>query len=115
MTHRRERVGHELTQRIARILGERVSDPRLRSVTIVEVSASPDASFARVFYRTLGEREEVALALERAKPFIRRCLAQGLRLRRVPELDFRYDPSADHGARVDAILKELREGADKEV
>ncbi len=113
--HRRERVSHELTQRIARILEERVSDPRLRSVTIVEVSASPDASFARVFYRTLGEREEAGQALERAKPFIRRCLAQGLRLRRVPELDFRYDPSADSGARVDAILKELREGAEKEV
>ena len=115
MRHRPERIANELAQRLATILGERVSDPRLRRVTIVEVRAAADASFARVFYRTLDDREELAQVLERAKPFIRRCLAEGLRLRRVPELDFRYDPAADQGARVDAILKELREGGEEEV
>ena len=86
MNHRRERVGREFRQRLANILERRVSDPRLRRVTVIEVRSAPDASFARVFYRTLGDREEAAQALDKAKPFIRRCLAEGLRLRRVPEL-----------------------------
>jgi ribosome-binding factor A len=114
MSHRRERIGHDIAHRLARILAERVSDPRLAGLTIVEVRPSPDASYARVFYRTLGDREPAEQALEKAKPFIRRCLAEGLRLRQVPELDFRYDTTADQGARVDAILKEIREGAKEE-
>jgi ribosome-binding factor A len=115
VNHRPARISTDLARRLATILSERVSDPRLRQVTIVEVRAAPDASFARVFYRTLEDREELAQVLERAKPFIRRCLAEGLKLRRVPELDFRYDPAEDEGARVEAILKELREGGEEEV
>ena len=114
MSHRRERVASDIAHRLARILGERVSDPRLAGLTIVEVRPSPDASFARVFYRTLDDREQAEQALEKAKPFIRRCLGEGLRLRQVPELDFRYDTTADQGARVDAILEEIREGAKEE-
>ena len=108
--HRRERLGHELTQRLARILEHRVSDPRLEGLTVVDVQAAPDASFARVYYRTLGDREQAAEALEKAKPYIRRRLAEGLKVRRVPELDFRYDRAQDSGARVDELLRELAEG-----
>lgn len=114
MSYRRERLAHDLTFRIAQILKQRVADPRLRQVTVVEVRPAADASFARVFYRTHGDREDVAGALDRAKPYIRRCLAERLSLRRVPELDFRYDPSEDHGARVDQILRELSEGSEDE-
>ena len=87
MSHRRQRIGHDLAHRLARILTEKVSDPRLEMLSIVEVQSAPDGSFARVFYRTLGDRDrdEVARALESAKPFIRRCLGENLRLRRVPE------------------------------
>jgi ribosome-binding factor A len=110
VSHRSARLGHELTQRLAQILEHRVSDPRLRGLVIVDVTAAPDASFARVYYRTLGDREQAAQALDKAKPYIRRRLAQGLKLRRVPELDFRYDRSQDSGSRVDEILRELGEG-----
>ena len=109
MSHRSARLGHELTQRLAQILEHRVSDPRLRGLVIVDVTAAPDASFARVYYRTLGDREQAAQALDKAKPYIRRLLAEELPLRRVPELDFRYDPAADSGARVDEILREIAE------
>lgn len=112
MSRRGERISHGLLQRVAEILGQRVSDPRLKDVTVVEVKAAPDASFARVYYRTYGEREDAARALEKAKPYIRRCLAQELPLRRVPELDFRYDPAQDTGARVEQILRELEPSGD---
>ena len=109
MSHRKGRLASDLAQRIARILATRVSDPRLEGVTVVNVDAAPDGSFARVFYRTFGDQEAAAEALAKAKPYIRRRLGEGLRLRRVPELDFRYDPSQAQGARVDEILRELAE------
>jgi len=107
MSRRQERVGRELHNRLAEIIGQRVSDPRLRDVTITGVKTSPDFSYVRVFFRTLGDREQAAEAFIRAKPFIRRCLGQEIQLRRVPELDFRLDESLDSAARIDEILKEL--------
>jgi ribosome-binding factor A len=107
MSHRKERVGRALRQQIAEILAARVRDPRLSSVTVVEVRPSPDFSFARVFYRTLHEPAAVAAALEGAKPFIRHCLAEVSSLRRVPELDLRLDTSLERAARVDAVLSEI--------
>jgi ribosome-binding factor A len=110
MSRRAERLSHGLQRRLAEILEHRMSDPRLEGLTVVEVKASPDASFARVFYRTLDtDREPAAQALAKAKSYIRRLLAEELPLRRVPELDFRYDPAADSGARVDQILREIAE------
>lgn len=107
MSQRRTRVAQELRDRIAQILTREVRDPRLELMTVTGLDISPDLSFARVFYRTLGDREAADRALRKAKPFIRRHLAEGLPLRRVPELDFRWDESADRAERVDRILEDL--------
>jgi ribosome-binding factor A len=106
-SHRRQRVAHELQARLAEILSLRVGDPRLDGVIVSAVETTPDFSLARVFVRGFGDREAGLEALERAAPFIRRCLGQGLRLRRVPELDFRLDESLERAERVEEILREL--------
>ena len=48
-------------------------------------------------------------ALERATPFLRRHIGSRLRLRRVPELDFRFDESVAHQDRIEQVLRDLRE------
>ncbi len=110
MSHRQERVAHDLRKRLAQIIEQRVEDPRLRDVTITGVKTSADFSYVRVFFRTLGDREQATRAFHKAKPFIRRCLGDAGGLRRVPELDFRIDKSLDSAARIDEILKELETG-----
>ncbi len=102
-----ERVARELRDKLASIVEERVSDPRLRGVSIIEVRPSPDLSYARVFYRTLGDPREAERALGKAKPFLRRCLAENLRLRRVPELDLRHDPTVESAQRIEHLLSEI--------
>jgi len=108
-TRTTQRVARELRDRLAEILETLVSDPRLEGVSIVEVRPSPDLSFARVFYRTWGDPAETDAALQKAKPFIRRCLGEGLSLRRVPEIDLRLDASAETAARIDGVLKQIAE------
>jgi ribosome-binding factor A len=110
VSHRKQRVASEIRQRLARVLAERVSDPRLAQVSILEVRPSPDFSYARVFFRTLGDRAQAEAALDGARPFLRRCLADGMQLRHVPELDFRYDESPERAGRVEQILDELASG-----
>jgi ribosome-binding factor A len=107
MKHRRERVAQEIRERLAEIVERRAADPRLAGVAITGVELSRDCSFARVFYRSLDPEEETAIALDRAKPFLRRSLARGLELRRVPEIGFVPDRSVERGARVEELLQEI--------
>jgi ribosome-binding factor A len=56
-----------------------------------------------------AQRRDTARALERATPFIRREVGGALRLRRVPEIEFRFDESIAHQDRIEQILRDLHE------
>ena len=89
-----------------------VRDPGIGFITLTRVKVSPDLQVARVFYTSLGDpqaRGETARALERATPFFRRQIGSRLRLRRVPEIEFRFDDTIQHQDRIEQILRDLRE------
>ncbi len=107
MSHRRARVASELREALADLLQREVRDPRLAFVTIVDVELAPDFSLARAYWRCAGSAGDAERALDHARPYLRRLLAERISLRRVPELAFRRDDSLERGARVEAILSEL--------
>jgi len=89
-----------------------VHDPGIGFITLTRVQVSPDLQMARVFYTTLGDakaRQETARALDRATPFFRRQIGGRLRLRRVPEFEFRFDESVAQQDRIEQILRDLHE------
>ncbi len=112
MKHSRERVAQDLRVRLGEIILTKVSDPRLEHVSISEVKPSSDLSVARVYFRALGDAERARQGIERAKPFIRRCLAEEVRMRRVPELIFVLDKTLEDAERLESILREVRVGDD---
>src|SRR5262249_28322516 len=115
MKHSAARLAQEIHGRLAQILRERTADPRLELLSLTEVKVAPDASFARIFYRTLGDKAETVAALEKAKPYLRRRLAGELRVRRVPELDFRPDDTLDRAEHLEGVLRDLaRERSDRD-
>ena len=106
-----EQIRIELTQLIAR----EVHDPGIGFITLTRVSVTPDLQLARVYYTSLGDekaQQETGKALHRASPFLRRQVAQRIRLRRVPELEFFYDKSVAQYDRVEQILQEIKAEAD---
>ena len=111
--HRPDRVGDQIREELSSLLtrGE-LHDPGIGFITLTRVQVSADLQNARVFYTTLGDekaRRETARALERATPFVRRQIGSRLRLRRVPEFEFRFDESIAHQDRIEQILRELHE------
>ena len=111
--HRPDRVGEEIRDVIADVLtrGE-VHDPGIGFITLTRVQVTPDLQIARVFYTSLGDpkaRKETAKALDRATSFFRRQIGGRLRLRRVPELEFRFDESIAQQDRIEQILRDLHE------
>jgi ribosome-binding factor A len=111
--YRPDRVGDQIREALSEMMtrGE-VHDPGIGFVTFTRVKVSPDLQLARVFYTTLGDaaaRRETSRALERATPFVRRRLGATLRLRRVPEIEFRFDEAIEHQDRIEQILRDLHE------
>jgi ribosome-binding factor A len=113
MSHRPARVGDRIRQELSNLLSRgAVHDPGIGFVTITRVTVSADLQVARVYYTTLGDeaaRRDTAKALARATPFLRRQVGGRLQLRRVPEMEFRFDESIGHQDRVEQILRELQE------
>jgi ribosome-binding factor A len=111
--YRPNRVADQIRQELSELLtrGE-VHDPGIGFITLTRVQVSPDLQMARVFYTTLGDakaRQETARALVRATPFFRRQVGGRLRLRRVPEFEFRFDESVAQQDRIEQILRDLHE------
>jgi ribosome-binding factor A len=111
--HRPDRVGDQIRETLSEMLSRgAVHDPGIGFLTITRVKVSADLQMARVFYTTLGDdkaRRETARALERATPFFRRQVGARLQLRRVPELEFRFDQSIAHQDRIEQILRDLHD------
>ena len=111
--HRPDRVGDQIRQELSELLSRgAVHDPGIGFITLTRVKVSPDLQLARVYYTSMGDekaRRETARALERATPFFRRQVGGRLQLRRVPELQFRFDESVGHQDRIEQILRDLHE------
>jgi len=111
MGYRPVRVGEQIRDLLSEMLtrGD-ARDPGIGFITLTRVQVTPDLQLARVFYTSLGDpdaRTNTARALARAAPFFRRQVAGRLRLRRAPELEFRFDESIGHQDRIEQILRDL--------
>lgn len=111
MTRRTERVSSIIQQEISDLLREQVNDPRLTSlISITKVSTSPDLKHAKVFISTLGDKvnkNEILQGFTAASGFLRRQLANRLKLKHMPELSFHLDNSIERGAEVLRLIEQV--------
>jgi ribosome-binding factor A len=110
--YRPDRVADQIRAEISQLLAREVHDPGVGFLTVTRVQVSPDLQLARVYYTTIGsdtQRRATVKALQRAIPFLRYQIGKRLRLRRVPVLEFFFDKSVEHQARVEELLREIHE------
>ena len=111
-SHRPERVSEVVRQTVSTFLAGEARDPRIGFVTVTGVEVTPDLSHAKVRVSVLGTDAERELSLEglaSAAGHLRSQLARTLATRIAPELVFTLDRGLDHAARIDRVLKELKE------
>lgn len=115
-SHRNERVSEALREELGELIAYELSDPRIGDATVTEVLLSPDMRHAQVRLHLAdgsGTEEETIRALDGARHFLRRQLAERLSLFRVPELHFETDISAS-AARLGRLLKRIQRGRPRE-
>jgi ribosome-binding factor A len=109
-SQRQLRVAEEVRHALAAVFArEEFRDPDLQGlhVTVTEVRASPDLKHMTAFVSGLGRdvTKEQFAGLRRVAPFLKRQVAQMVRLRAAPDLHFQPDTALDYAMKIDAVLK----------
>ena len=104
--------------KIARVLLRDMRDPRLGFITISRVVLDRELFRCKVYWSIIGDekvRRLNEMALEHGRKFIQHEVAEVLSTRRVPRLEFLFDPSIAGSIRIQGIIDELnREREERE-
>ncbi len=109
--HRSRRVSTAVKEELSEIIGFELSDPRLVTVDVTDVTVSPDSRHAMVKVSLGGndhDQRQAMAALENARNYLRHELASRLSLRKTPELHFEPDHYPDAATRVEILLKRAK-------
>lgn len=112
-SQRQLRVGEDLRHHLASILMRQETHiPELDkvSITVSEVSVSPDLSSARVYVMTLGgqDMDRVLPLLNQYAPVLRHEVAGRVHLRRLPVFKFVRDASYDNADRMARLFSGIQ-------
>ncbi len=110
MSIKQDRMGDRIRAILSELLLREVADPRLKNVTITEVTVDAELMYANVYVNALGDEsrhEEVMSGLGRAKGFLRREVGKRVRLRTLPELHFHWDETLERGERLNQLISSL--------
>ncbi len=114
-SQRQLRVGEDLRHQLSAILMRHETHiPELDgvSITVSEVSVSPDLSAARVYVMTLGgaEMDTVLPVLNQYAPALRHAVARKTHLKRMPAFKFVSDDSFETADKMARLFEGIRAG-----
>ena len=110
--NRLNRIDEELKKELSQIISFELKNPEATGlISVTKVKITPDLKYAKVYVSMLNSKnEEKKLeALKQSAGFMRSLIAKRVNLRITPELVFEKDDSMEYGAKIDAIIKELKE------
>jgi len=104
---RSDRLAAELRRLVGTLVHDAVREHALPSMSVSDVECSKDFDVATVYVTALlpDTAAEGVKALKAMAKALRTQLSKIMRVRRVPELRFKYDDSVDRGERIDALLR----------
>ena len=118
MTRRRDRVAEAIRRLACEIFRGELRDPRVTElITVTKVEVTPDLRLAKIYYSILGDENKkklVGRGLKSARRYIRKRIADELKLRYAPEVLLRFDEACERKERIDTILNKLHKEAKDE-
>ncbi|OIP53015.1 MAG: ribosome-binding factor A [Fibrobacteres bacterium CG2_30_45_31] len=111
MSRRTDRLGELFREEISKLLQKGLKDPRVGFATINRVDITEDLSYAKVLVSVMGtdkEKTSTIIGLRNSSGFIRQFLGKGIKIRKIPELQFVLDENLDHAMHIQDILSDLK-------
>ncbi len=109
---RLRRVDEAMREVLSDAVTTEIKDPRVGFVTVTAVDTASDLRHAKVYISVLGDdgvRQRSLDGLRSAHGFLQRRVADELRIKHTPTLEFLYDDSLDRGMRIEALLQQEEE------
>jgi ribosome-binding factor A len=103
---RTDRVSSQIRRELGLLVHAAVREHALPSVSVVDVEVTRDFDTATVWITALAPEDSAGAmkALKGMAREFRHRLSGSMRLRRVPELRFKYDDSVDKAERIESLL-----------
>jgi ribosome-binding factor A len=111
MSRRTDRLGELFREDISKLLQKGLKDPRVKFATINRVDITEDLSYAKVLVSVMGtdkDKTSTIIGLRNSSGFIRQQLGKGVKIRKIPELQFVLDENLDHAMHIQEILSDLK-------
>ena len=103
----------QLQREIAWTISNKVNDPRIpKIITVTIIKLAPDTRNATVFVSILGDDEQKAKALKalnRAAPFIQRCVSSRISMKRFPKIFFKIDNVFEKSQQINSLLAQVKD------
>jgi len=100
----------DVQRALSDILQNEIKD-KLAFITITGVKITNELSFMYAYYTVYGTKKDVDKTketLERAKGFIKNQIARRVKMRKVPELIFKYDESYQNGKHIEDLIRKIK-------
>ncbi len=109
---RTDRIAALLRREVGTLVHQQVREHGLPSVSVSDVEVTRDMDVATVWVTALisDQSGPAVRQLNDMAGELRHQLAGRVRMRRVPELRFKYDDSVDKGERIESLLRSDRDG-----
>ncbi|MDD5394519.1 MAG: 30S ribosome-binding factor RbfA [Thiothrix sp.] len=103
---RADRVGEQIRRDLAMLIRDRVKDPRVGMISLLDVEVSKDFAHAKIWFDVMKPEHgiEAQEALNHAAGFLRRELGHLLKLRMTPALHFFYDDTQSRGNALSVLI-----------
>src|SRR5699024_55663 len=110
MSNRQERVAEEIKNVVSEARRTKVDSPDIGMVTVTDVALTKEMETATICYTSLNDNKAaVTDALETSTRLIRSEVAREIRIRKAPELAFKYDNSIEYGNKIESLLNEIKD------
>ena len=111
MSQRNERIAEEIKKVLSEEIRTTVSDkePDLGMVTITEVEVTKENEIATAYFTSLNNNKKfVQDTLDKFNGLFRKAVATNIRLRKAPEIQFKYDNSIEYGQKIESLLSDIK-------
>jgi len=92
--YRAQKISGLIKEEISLIMIQKVHDPRLGLINVLNVSISSDLKLAKIYISVIGDKEakrQVEEALKNAKGFIKKELSKRIIMKYMPDIEFIID------------------------
>jgi ribosome-binding factor A len=114
-SQRQLRIGEQIKHLVSEllILGD-FNNSKIRevSITVTEVSLSPDLKNASIFVIPQNKDKNIVKFLNEESFIFKKAIANKLKLRYVPRIFFYFDPSFDYAQEIEKLLKDPKVAKD---